>query len=415
VQVGPEVFAEVFGSDNLTNWPAEIQARQFFAQGGEALHVIRVDDSLPLAEALRGDVASFTGIHALTILSDLRILVVPELSLVSPMDFGRTLVSIRVFTEPRRIFFILDPPPGLTAAAAAVEWVQGSIPDDADFAAIYFPYLQVELSGQRLTIGASGTMAAVLAANDVASGIWDSPAGTSLPLAVELLSPVLNSTDYELLNVNHVNGIRDFAGIGIVPWGSRTLDRSDPENRYIAPVRTRDWINASLDRALAFTAVEDNAMALWEQVRLLIGGFLNDLYRSGAFQGATPSEAYFVRCDSTTTTEADIEAGRVNALYGAAYIRPAEFDLSMLSSRTFVPRRPVPRTSMRFHASPGHVELAYPTEPGFGWQLEVKEDLQAETWKANGPVQFGDGAWRKVSLPTEMGQAYYQLQVTPLR
>jgi hypothetical protein len=52
---------------------------------------------------------------------------------------------------------------------------------------------------------------------------------------------------------------------------------------------------------------------------------MNNLFRQGAFQGATPQEAYFVRCDSTTTTQADIDLGIVNILVGFAPLKPAEF------------------------------------------------------------------------------------------
>ena len=47
--------------------------------------------------------------------------------------------------------------------------------------------------------------------------------------------------------------------------------------------------------------------------------------RQGAFQGTKPSDAFFVRCDSTTTTQDDINRGVVNILVGFAPLKPAEF------------------------------------------------------------------------------------------
>ena len=46
---------------------------------------------------------------------------------------------------------------------------------------------------------------------------------------------------------------------------------------------------------------------------------------AGAFQGRTPSEAYFVKCDKETTTQNDINLGTVNVVVGFAPLKPAEF------------------------------------------------------------------------------------------
>ncbi len=49
------------------------------------------------------------------------------------------------------------------------------------------------------------------------------------------------------------------------------------------------------------------------------------VHRQGAFQGTTPREAYFVRCDAETTTQDDIDRGIVNIQLGFAPLKPAEF------------------------------------------------------------------------------------------
>nr|WP_230360639.1 hypothetical protein [Ancylobacter sp. Lp-2] len=64
---------------------------------------------------------------------------------------------------------------------------------------------------------------------------------------------------------------------------------------------------------------------LWAQLRLTVGTFLHSLFQQGAFQGASPHEAYFVACDATTTTRADMNDGVVNMLVGFAPLKPAEF------------------------------------------------------------------------------------------
>ena len=70
---------------------------------------------------------------------------------------------------------------------------------------------------------------------------------------------------------------------------------------------------------------EPNDEPLWAQVRLNIGAFMQGLFRQGAFQGKAPREAYFVKCDSETTTQADINLGVLNVIVGFAPLKPAEF------------------------------------------------------------------------------------------
>jgi len=70
---------------------------------------------------------------------------------------------------------------------------------------------------------------------------------------------------------------------------------------------------------------EPNDEPLWAQIRLNVGAFMHNLFRQGAFQGASPREAYFVKCDASTTTQNDINLGIVNIVVGFAPLKPAEF------------------------------------------------------------------------------------------
>ena len=415
VKVGPVDFSALFSSANPAAWPAEVQARQFFANGGAALYVVRVTGAGALADALAGSPANLSGLHALEPLSDLRLLIAPELSLLPTGPFTNTLATFRAFLEPRRIFFLLDPPPGLASAADAVNWVTSSVPADAAFCAAYFPYLQVLLDGAPLTVTTSGAMAAICASNDVASAIWHSPAGTGLLIQAQALSPALSSSDLTLLNTYNINAIRQFVGTGIVPWGARALDRNNSDNFYLSVNRTRSWMAASIQRALAFAAVADDVGPLWNQIRSVVGNFLNSLYQQGAFAGTTPSAAYFVRCDATTTTGADIAAHRVNLLYGVALIRAGEFDLTSLSAPTFDGTQPPPAPGINLGVLPGNLVLAYPTAAGFTYLLQATADPQSGAWLDSGAPVSGDGAWRRPLVPISADNALYRLQISPGR
>ena len=72
---------------------------------------------------------------------------------------------------------------------------------------------------------------------------------------------------------------------------------------------------------------------LWSQLRLTIGSFMTTLFRQGAFQGASANDAFFVKCDADTTTQADIDAGVVNVLVGFAPLKPAEFVVVRISQQ----------------------------------------------------------------------------------
>jgi len=113
-----------------------------------------------------------------------------------------------------------------------------------------------------------------------------------------------------------------------VPWGARTLDGADvvaSQWKYVPVRRLALMIEESLYRGTKWVLFEGNDEPLWSQIRLNVGSFMNSLFRQGAFQGATPKEAYFVKCDGETTNEDDRNKGIVNIQVGFAPLKPAEF------------------------------------------------------------------------------------------
>ena len=85
------------------------------------------------------------------------------------------------------------------------------------------------------------------------------------------------------------------------------------------------FIEESLYRGTQWVVFEPNDEPLWAQIRLNVGAFMHNLFRQGAFQGTTPRDAYFVKCDKETTTQNDINLGIVNIVVGFAPLKPAEF------------------------------------------------------------------------------------------
>ena len=391
--------------------PAEVQAREFFANGGTTLYVVRVGDTGPLLNALVGQATDLNGLNALTPLSDLRVLLVPDLSLIPADSFSAAFAAVRTWCEPRQIFFILDPPSGLATASAMISWINAAVPNTAAFCAVYYPYLQVSLDGVSLTTTASGSMAAIYAKNDANAAVWKSPSGTSYPLQATGLTPTLTANDLTTLNNANVNAIRQFSGTGIVPFAARTLDRNTEDARYIPVVRTLDWVQATLQRSLAFAATQDDAAPLWSDVQTLAGNFLQSLYQQGAFQGATPAQAYYVRCDATTTSSTDVAAHRVNLFYGVALSVASEFDVTELTAATADATRLPSVPSLRPQTFGGQLLLSYPTEAGFDYHLQSETSLGKLNW-SDASVATGDGAWRTASFSTTNGSTFYRVQIT---
>jgi phage tail sheath protein FI len=136
------------------------------------------------------------------------------------------------------------------------------------------------------------------------------------------------------LNPLGINALRNFAVYGNIAWGARTLDGADvqaSEWKYIPVRRFALFLEESLYRGTKWVVFEPNDEPLWAQIRLNVGAFMQNLFRQGAFQGQTPREAYFVKCDKDTTTQNDIDLGIVNILVGFAPLKPAEFVIIKIS------------------------------------------------------------------------------------
>lgn len=174
-----------------------------------------------------------------------------------------------------------------------------------------------------------GIVAGVMARTDAQRGVWKAPAGIDAGLnGIQALQVNLNDPENGKLNPLGVNCLRNFPVIGPVVWGARTARGADQladEWKYIPVRRTALYIEESLYRGLKWVVFEPNDEPLWAQIRLNVGAFMHNLFRQGAFQGATPREAYFVKCDKETTTQNDINLGIVNIIVGFAPLKPAEF------------------------------------------------------------------------------------------
>ncbi|MEN3368972.1 MAG: uncharacterized protein V7609_1115 [Verrucomicrobiota bacterium] len=249
-------------------------------------------------------------------------------------DIDKGLVSsAATYCEARRAMFLIDSAAAWRTTAAAKAGIALGVGTTSKNAALFFPRLRgpnPERNNQKEDFGPGGAVAGVFARTDMQRGVWKAPAGVEAAvLAGESeVAVALTDRDNAELNALSVNALRSFGIAGPVVWGSRTLagtDQAGSEWKYIPVRRTALFIEESLYRGTKWVVFEPNGEPLWAQIRLNVAAFMHGLFLKGAFQGATPKDAYFVKCDSETTTQTDINLGVVNIILGFAPLKPAEF------------------------------------------------------------------------------------------
>jgi phage tail sheath protein FI len=321
--------------------PAPAAGKGIFEDDAASSKVVTADlavDSAPLdAAAYLGDAAAKTGMNALQKTDLFNLLCIPP-----DTRNGDTPITVwqgaLAFCVARRAMVIVDAPAAwssagfITANNTQALTALGLSGDAARNAALYFPRV-IESDPNRQdqldTFVPCGCVAGVMARTDGQRGVWKAPAGIDAALnGVQGLAVSLTNDENGMLNPLGVNCLRTFPIIGSVVWGSRTSRGADllaDEYKYVPVRRLALYLEESLFRGTQWVVFEPNDEPLWSQIRLNVGAFMQNLFRQGAFQGKTPSEAYFVKCDKETTTQNDINLGVVNIVVGFAALKPAEF------------------------------------------------------------------------------------------
>ncbi|MCK5643562.1 MAG: phage tail sheath family protein, partial [Gammaproteobacteria bacterium] len=237
-----------------------------------------------------------------------------------------------IFCQKRRAFLLMDPPISWETVQDATHPSTGinslRMGLVKDHSAIFYPRITITENGLKKNIGGSGAIAGLMARIDGSRGVWKAPAGTEADLrGIVGLEYRFSDGENGVLNPRSINTLRVFPN-GIVSWGARTMDGDDDfasEYKYIPVRRLALYMEESLYRGLKWVVFEPNDEPLWSQIRLNVGAFMHNLFRQGAFQGVKSKDAYFVKCDSETTTQNDINLGIVNIWVGFAPLKPAEF------------------------------------------------------------------------------------------
>ena len=327
------LFVRVRDGGSTPNPPGEVKDVAF--GGGK-------DGDEPTSADYIGDQNAQTGYWALEDADLFNMLVIPpnkpENSIVETLGSSGGVEAVLRYCQARRAMFIVDAPIRTKRPTESVEAVKNSIFSTLgvsacrENAAVYFPYIKAAnpLKENRLEeFPPAAAIAGVFARTDALRGVWKAPAGIEATIAgVRELSYQLTDEENGLLNPYGVNCLRTFPVYGNVVWGARTMAGADQlasEWKYVPVRRLALFMEESLYRGTQWVVFEPNDEPLWARIRLNIGSFMNNLFRQGAFQGTAPREAYFVKCDSETTTQYDIDRGIVNIVVGYAPLKPAEF------------------------------------------------------------------------------------------
>lgn len=290
----------------------------FFANGGAQCYVVN----------LGSDASRITADHlsALAALDDIRIVTAPGFADLASVDALITHCEARGDRMA-----ILDTPLDIDPLArfqkAASEKGQGLRPPHSanGLAAVYTPWIRTRdpLSGQTVDMPPSAHMAGVYGRTDAERGVHKAPANVAIRGALGLSRPI-SQVEQGALNDICVNVIRSFPD-GIKVWGARTLAGAESQMRYVPVRRLVTMVSTSLRAGTQWVVFEPNDERLWKTLRRDISAYLTRLWATGALQGSSPQEAFFVKCDAETTTQADIDAGYINVEVGLATVKPAEF------------------------------------------------------------------------------------------
>jgi hypothetical protein len=329
----------------------------FFLNGGTRCYIANVPEGKPI----EGTAGAKTGLDLLEQVDEIAIVCAPGLTDAASYNAvithcERLKDRVAILDAPRNVdstkidaLKVTAVPPAPAGGAHAPTTTDSQPPglkprqSDGGYAAFYFPWIQVRdplppanpdpnvsQANVLVLVPPSGHIAGVWARTDATRGVHKAPANETLRGALRLAYP-LTRTEQGELNSAGVNCIRTFPREGVRIWGARTLAASASEWRYLNVRRLFNMIEESIAVNTRWIVFEPNDMTLWKSIRRDISAFLMRMWRDGALMGATPEQAFFVKCDAETNPPDVIDAGQVIAIIGIAPVKPAEFVVFRIS------------------------------------------------------------------------------------
>lgn len=279
---------------------------------------------------MRGDSGALsgerTGLFAFSYVDEISILCAPDLysPIFIPNEREALVDDLLTHCETLRDrFAIIDVPSGsadvLTLSVSAFPL------RPSKYGAVYYPWIKVinHLTKQEKLVPPGGHIAGIYARSDRENGVHKAPAGEEIHGATALEFQITDG-EQGILNPKSINCIRFFPSKGKMVWGARTMTL-DPLWKYVNVRRLLIFLEESIEEGMKWVAFESNDERLWARVRKTVTQFLVGVWERGALMGATPEEAFYVKCDRTTMTQEDIDKGKIVVVIGVAPVKPAEF------------------------------------------------------------------------------------------
>jgi uncharacterized protein len=320
----------------------------FFQNGGSRCYIVNIRDGDPVAGS---DRPRRSGLKLLEEVDEVSIVAAPGYTdaasyeaLISHAENMRYRVAILDAPEEVRDTDLLKT---ATAAPVPIKGGKGDAAKDSGapppsappaglrprtspsgYGAFYFPWIVVpDVLSPKAELGTAppcGHVAGIWARTDAKRGVHKAPANEPVRGALNVTYRVTPEEQGQL-NSNGVNCIRFFPQLGITVWGARTVAEAASEWRYLNVRRLFIMIEQSIVNSTNYVVFEPNDRSLHKQIRRDISAFLTLVWRDGALVGATPEEAFFVKCDEETNPPEVVDAGQVITLIGIAPVKPAEF------------------------------------------------------------------------------------------
>ncbi len=290
--------------------------RGFFQNGGQMCFVVPAGDRAP------SQVALSKALDRLDVVEEVDLVCYPELMKDAENATALQEQIIQWCDAGQQRFAILDSLPDSRVDRVVAQWQDLT----GTNAALYFPWLVVPspTGSGRLTVPPCGHIAGCYARTDLEKGTFHAPANVALEGVYDLAYDLTNEEQKRLDPVGVVNCIRALPGRGIRPWGAHTIS-GQPQWRHINIRRLfltlYRWFNINM-LSLAF---EPNDRFLWARIRRTVSAYLGDLYSQGALAGATPAQAFYVKCDASTTPDYLRNSGQVVIEIGISPVTPSEF------------------------------------------------------------------------------------------
>jgi hypothetical protein len=272
----------------------------------------------------------YLGLYALDRIDELMQVIVPDFAgdLTVTGDLLDYADSRAASSSGGDRFIILTVPKG-SSATDAVDWFRNRLVRFSNFAALYWPWINVSdplANGRKITIPGLGHVAGIYARTDINRNVGKSPGGTvdgQLNFLVGLESvPTQGERDY--VYPNKINPFISSPQTGNAVWGVRSI-ALDSQWKYLNARRLFMFLEKSIYNSTFWIVFENNGLGLWTRIKAQVQGFLLGLYNDGYFAGNTPDQAFFVICDETNNTAATIALGEVIIDVGVAPNKPAEF------------------------------------------------------------------------------------------